>query len=222
MKNKKAKKALTVAMTALLVLCVGYFAALPPTSAWFYQRHEGTEKTFIFGRLELGEDFTAEETIDLPAATKLEDPGEILFDDVLHIVEVECQNTGSLPARVYTTVNGNTALPNGLRFFFYEDGDTGAALKDKVAGKSVITENDAAATYAALDNYNKGAGGNDAGRYILVMPGETKIARIAFWADYNVVGSTLENTSNVSEHYTYGPFEIIMHAVQHTDGAFTR
>jgi len=220
---KRTKKIFTAAITLLFVLSIGYFAVLPPTSAWFYQKYDGVEKTFIFGTLSVDNTYTANATIELQAATKLEDPNETLFNDVIQVETVVAHNTGNLPARVYLTVNNNVALPGGLNYFFFEDTDTGTTVRDKIAGKNIITSGNAFATYTALNLFNVGNGvNNNYGRYILVQPGATKTLSIAFWVDYNAAKLLgLENTSNVTE-YTNDSFQIKLNAVQDTDGAFTR
>ena len=90
MMHKRTKNIFTLMIAALFVLSVGYFAVLPPTSAWFYDDRE-YQKSFIFGTLSLNPVFLYDETIDLTAATKLEDPQEILFDEAIHIVTLSAQ-----------------------------------------------------------------------------------------------------------------------------------
>ena len=121
------------------------------------------------------------------------------------------------------TVNANLDLSNGLHYFFYEDLDTGDTVKQKIAAKSIITENDKTATYLALKAYNLGDGitGGNPGRYIVVQPSTTKVLKVAFWVDYDAVSSTLNNTSSVTQ-LSYSNISITLHAVQNTDGAFTR
>jgi hypothetical protein len=219
---KRTKKIFTAAISLLFVLSIGYFAVLPPTSAWFYQKYDGVQKSFIFGSLAVQSDYTQSASIDLPDATKLEDNGETLFDQVIQVETINAQNTGNLPARVYLTVTQNSGNPAGLHYFYYDDSDTGTTVRDKIAGKNIITPGNASATYTALNLYNVGNGvNNNYGHYILVQPGEAKTLKIAFWVDYNAVGSTLGNTSNVAA-LTYNNVQITLSGVQDTDGAFTR
>lgn len=231
MMHKKTKHILTVAVAALFVLSVGYFAVLPPTSAYFYQKKEDT-KTFVFGTLNVDQTYTSTDIV-LPAATKLEDPTETHFNDVADVFSISAENKGTFPARVYATVNNNEDLSNGLHYFFYEEADKSDIntpvkdviknMKFKMNGvdNSIISNDDNAGTYSALKDYNVGTGGKDAGRYVIVKPGETKILHIAFWVDYNAIQAGLDNTDNVTE-YVQDDIPIKLSAVQNTDGAFTR
>jgi len=229
--KKKTVRSLRCAAAFLFVACFVYIAALPATSAWFYTQYDGVQKDFIFGDLDVLQTYTSTETVELFAATKLEDTGEVLFDDVLHIVQIEAVNEGTLPARVYFSIDEGTGNPAGLRYYFYEDGDienemlNAGPVKRKISAQNIIMPGDNAATNAALALYNFGTGiGNSQGRYISIAPGVTKTLNIAFWADYNAVGlpSTLEDTDNVAAHYVYNAIEITLHAAQDTDGAFVR
>ncbi|NLX94223.1 MAG: hypothetical protein GXZ02_10340 [Clostridiales bacterium] len=225
MLRKKTKKAFMAVVSVIFALSIGYFAVLPPTSAWFYQDLYDEDRQFIFGTLSLDQVYLGTADIDLPAATKLENEavfGETRFEEALHIVEVDATNDGTLPARVYLKVTAAAENPAGLHYYFYFDDDDGATVKEKIANHIAITDN-AADTYTALDAYNIGSGyAGGQGRYIVVPPNTaTKILKIAFWADYNVVGSNLENTVNVTDHYTYN-VNIELHAGQNSDGWFTR
>ena len=220
---KKTKKIFTVAISLLFVLSIGYFAVLPPTSAWFYQSLlTDNNRIFVFGTLSGSQTFTGEDDLVLPAATKLESSGgETLFDDVLHIVSITAVNNNSstIPARVYLTVSPTSGNLDGLRYFFYSADEKVTTVKDLIANKDII-KNSANDTLTALNNYNNGDGtiGNE-GRYVLIQSGETKILKIAFWADYNVVGSTLNVAGIAQINYNVN---ITLSAVQDTDGAFTR
>lgn len=221
MPRKKINKIGKAAVSVLFALCVGFFAVLPQTSAWFYDKFED-EKTFTFGILSVQQDYLGFDALDLPAATKVEDPGEIRFDEALHIVEIEAVNDGTLPARVYVTIEPDAANPYSLRYFYYEDGDEGATVIEKIRNFGLVTDNVPGATYDALNLYHIGDGvNNNYGRYIVVPPATTKTLKIAFWADYNEVGGALENNADVDVHAEYY-VEFTLHAVQNTDGAFTR
>jgi len=229
--KKKTVRSLRCAAAFLFVACFVYIAALPATSAWFYVQYDGVKKDFIFGDLDVVQTYTSTETIELYAATKLEDTGEYLFDDVLQIVQIDAANEGTLPARVYFSIDEGTGNPAGLRYYFFEDGDAenemlqAGPVKRKISAQNLIIPGNNAATNAALALYNFGTGtGNIQGRYISIAPGVTKTLKIAFWADYNAVGlpSTLEDTDNVAAHYVYNAVKITLHAAQDTDGAFVR
>ncbi len=247
MRKTKVKKIFTGAMSLLFALCLTYFAVLPPTSAWFYVRLIEDEKTFIFGTLTFDtpvEYFDAK-TIDLPAATKLEDPDEaIAFDRALYIEEISATNDGSLPARVYLTVTRTGGIPAEFHYFFFDESAYDAAAQAVRPGKptsvmdiirtrknqytgqdaNIITDGNAAATYTALNSYNLGdgvSGIGDEGNYVIVPPNSTRKIYIAFWADYNVTGATLETTT-IDEHYTYDNIVLTLKAGQDTPGWFDR
>lgn len=225
MPHNKIKKIFTVLISVLFALSIGYFAVLPQTSAWFYQNLQDETEEFVFGTLEVNQTFIVPASLDIPAATKLENEavfGETLFDEALQIETITAENIGTLPARVYLTITANSGSLSGLRYFFCDADDAGSTFKDKIANKITITAN-AANTYTALDTYNIGDGvpGGDEGRYIVVQPEEAKIIKIAFWADYDVVGDDLVDTNNVMVHYAYN-VKITLNAVQDSDGAFTR
>lgn len=229
MPRKKMKKVFTSVISLLFALSIGYFAVLPPTSAWFYQNLHDENEQFIFGILSLNQTYLGTANIDLPAATKLENEavfGETRFDEALQIVTVDALNNGTLPARVYLTVTANSGSLDGLHYFFYFDDDTGATVKDKIAEKITITSS-AATTYAALDAYNTGSGyAGGQGRYIVVPPDPVtpKILKIAFWADHNVVGDVLKNNTDSGTVNVFNTYDvnIVLSAGQNTDGWFTR
>ena len=240
-------KVLTTAVSLLFALSIAYFAVLPPTSAWFYVSLYEGNKSFIFGTLDFNVPVTYfdPQSIDLPAATKLEDPNETTaFDEALHVETVSATNDGTLPARVYLTVTGNLGTPVSLHYFLYtdDDYDTAAAAaspdistsvmdiirtrKNKYTGldANIITNNNSSSTYSALSTFNIGdgiPGVSDEGNYVVIPPKTTQNIYIAFWADYNVTGTALENTGNVSVHYSYS-IAIKLSAGQNTDGWFIR
>ena len=244
MPQKKLKKIITAATALVFALCISYFAVLPPTAAWFYVSFYEGDNKFIIGTLELEPDnYVAQADVIIPAATKLEDPGEVEFDRALHIETIEAENTGSLPARVYVKVT-MPANTDELHYFMYSDADYDAAAaavhpdrapsvmdiirtrKGKYSGldANIITDNDPAATYEALDIYNHGLPGVDAdqGNYVVVPPGAKMKIYVAFWADYNVVGQDLEDTNDVKDYYEYNGVELVFSAGLDSDGWFTR
>ncbi len=119
------------------------------------------------------------QTIELPAATKLEDPGEaVAFNEALHIETISATNDGTLPARVYLTVTGDRGTPVSLHWFMFVDSDYDASAdqvnpdrepslmdvirtrKNKFTGfdADIITDFDAPATYTSLLAFNIGDG----------------------------------------------------------------
>lgn len=249
MPRNKSKKIFTAAVSLLFALCVAYFAVLPPTSAWFYVELADENKTYIFGTLDLDYDEPPEyfslQEIDLPAATKLEDPAEVTaFDEALYIETISGVNDGTLPVRVYCTVTGDRGTPDlSLRYFFFTESDYDQAAADVTPGDNtsvmdiirsrknkftgqdanIITNGSAAATYNKLEAFNTGdgvTGVSDEGNYVVIPPKTTQNIYIAFWADYNVVGAALENTNNVTVHKTYSGIQIRLSAGQDSDGWF--
>jgi hypothetical protein len=248
MPRNRNRRIFSAAVSLLFALSVAYFAVLPPTSAWFYVNLYDGNKSFIFGTLDftVPTDYIDPQTIDLPAATKLEDPAEVAaFDEALYVETVSATNDGTLPARVYLTVTGNMGTPVSLHYFLYtvSDYDAAAAAASPNAATSVmdiirtrsnkytgldaniITNGNAAATFTALDAYNIGdgvAGVSDEGNYVIIPPKTTQNIYIAFWADYNATGTALEDTDNVAMHYVYDNIEIKLSAGQNSDGWFIR
>lgn len=247
MPRNRMKKIWTTTVSLIFALSIAYFAVLPPTSAWFYVNLYDESKSFIFGDLtfDLPIEYFNDQTIDLPAATKLEDPDEVTaFDEALHIETISATNDGSLPARVYLTVTGDRGNPVSLRYFFYteSDYDTAAAAVDlnrptsvmdiigtrnnKYTGDpaDIIENNNPTSTYGALETFNTGAGvADDEGNYVIIPPKSTKDIYIAFWVDYNVKGADdLVDTDNVTMHHEYNDIKITLSAGQDTDGWFSR
>lgn len=246
MPRNRIKKIWTTAVSLIFTLSIAYFAVLPPTSAWFYVNLYDQSKTFTFGDLtfDLPVDYSALQTLDLPAATKLEDPNEVTaFDEALQIETISATNDGSLPARVYLTVTGNRGTPVSLRYFMYteSDYDTDAAAvspnentsvmdiirtrKNKYTGDpaNIIDNNNPIPTYEALETFNTGAGvADDEGNYVIIPPKSTKDIYIAFWVDYNEKGADLVDTDNVTMHHEYNDIKITLSAGQDTDGWFSR
>jgi hypothetical protein len=244
MPRNRNKRIFSAAVSLLFAMSVAYFAVLPPTSAWFYVNLYDDSKSFTFGTFdfEVPVEYFAHQDIDLPAATKLEDPAEsVAFNEAMHIETISATNDGSLPARIYLTVSGNRGTPQSLHYFMYlaTDYDAAAAAasenettslmdvirtrKNKFTGldANIITNGNAGATYTALNAFNFGDGDtgvSDEGNYVVIPPKTTTDIYIAFWADYNQVGDALKVTADVDVHYTYDNIQIKLIAGQDTDG----
>ncbi len=244
MPRNKSKKIFTAAVSLLFALCVAYFAVLPPTSAWFYVSLYDDSKSFTFGTFDFDVpvEYYAHQDIDLPAATKLEDPAEsVAFNEAMRIETISAINDGTLPVRVYLTVSGNRGTPQSLHYFMYLDTDYDTAAdaasenettslmdvirtrKNKSTGlaANIITNGNFVTTYDALNAFNDRddvAGVSYEGNYVVIPPKKTTDIHIAFWADYNRVGDTLKVTTDVDEHYTYDNIQIKLIAGQDTDG----
>lgn len=207
-----AKKISSAVMAFILVLCVGYFSLMSPTSAWFYNSGViDSEDSFIFGELSVDTKFKVSNNIAFDGATKLSDPNEILFDEVIKVNEVKVANTGTIPARIYTSVV-NKGNSKGLCWFaFTDDMLVDSSVKNTIT--SILPE----LTNEALTEYNIGADGNS-GHYILCRPGEVTTVKIATWVDYDAVGESLENGSVIDGY----DVEISLIATQDVDGALQR
>lgn len=206
----KVKKVSATIMAFVLVLCVGYFSVMSPTSAWFYDNGViDSGDSFIFGDLSVNTSFNIKDSVVFDGATKFADTAEILFDEVINIDEVNVVNSGTVPARIYVNVE-NKGTSRGLHWFaFTDDMLVDGSVKKTI--QSVLPE----LTDAALNEYNRGANGND-GHYILCFPGEIVTLKIATWVEYDAVKKSLEN-GLVLDGYNV---EITLTATQDKDGAF--
>ena len=107
---KKKVRGISLVMSAVMMaVSIGYFALLAPTTAWFYQDEEKAHQ-FSFGDFDVNQtpqsaNIIAERLI-FPAATRFADTDEILFDEVAHVIEVDVENRGDLPAKLSVSVAG--------------------------------------------------------------------------------------------------------------------
>ena len=207
----KMKRISASVMAFVLVLCVGYFSAMSPTSAWFYDSGViDSGDSFIFGDLSVNTKFSAKRNIVFDAAKKFNDPDEILFDDVINVDEIQVINQGTIPARIYAGIK-NAGEVKGLRWFMYTD----KMLVDgsvKKTIESVLPE----LTDEALDIYNVGEDGNS-GNYIICNPGEMLTVKVATWIDYDSVSKDLAEGLSLG-----GDIELALYATQDVDGAVQR
>ena len=207
----KLKRISALVMALTLVLCVGYFSVMSPTSAWFYDSGViDSGNSFVFGDVSVNTDYSIKETINFDAATKLDDPEELLFDEVINVDEVSVTNSGTVPARVYANVE-NKSASKGLRWFYFTD-DMLLESGVKRTIEAVLPN----LTDKALDEYNVGADGNS-GHYILLQPGETTQVKLAMWIDYDDVASSI----NAGQTLDYD-VEITLIASQNVDAAIER
>ena len=206
----KFRSILSVVMALALVLCAGYFTAMPTTSAWFYNSGViDSGDSFVFGDLSVDTSFTSKSVQVFDGATKLADPDEILFDDVIQVNEILVYNSGTIPARIYADVK---TTGEGLRWFVYDDSMVVDGSVKKTI-ESVLPE----LTDAALMQYNVGEDGNS-GHYIILNPGEITTLKVATWIEYDFVKDKIEN-GKAPESYEV---EMSLIAVQDVDGAFER
>lgn len=208
----KFRKISASVMAFVLVLCVGYFSVMSPTSAWFYDSGViDSGDSFIFGDLSVNTKFVTKGNVVFDAATKFYDPDEKLFDEVINVEEIHVTNQGTIPARIYSNVSNVGGL-SGLRWFMYTD----RMLVDgsvKKTIESVLPE----LTDRALNIYNVGTDGNS-GNYIICNPGETVIVKIATWIDYDSVSGILAEGKNLEGYDVL----LTLYATQDVDGAVQR
>lgn len=208
----KIKKLSAVVMALTLVLCIGYFSVMSPTSAWFYNSGVmDSGDSFVFGDLSVDTSFTSSSVQVFDAATKFADPDEILFDDVIKVNEILVYNSGTIPARIYADVR-TAGEDKGLRWFVFDD----TMLVDGSVKKtisSVLPE----LTDAALTAYNVGADGNS-GHYIILNPGEITTVKVATWIEYDYVEDIFENGGTPDGYEV----EMSLIATQDVEGAFER
>jgi hypothetical protein len=208
----KFKKISASVMALTLVLCVGYFSVMSPTSAWFYESGVIDSKdSFIFGDVSVNTKYTTKDTVKFEAATKFSDPNEKLFDEVINVDEINVTNSGTVPARIYANVV-NSGSSKGLRWFFYTD-DMLVDSSVKKTIESVLPQ----LTDKALNNYNIGENGKE-GHYVLLQPGESFKAKIATWIEYDDVKDAL-NAGKTLNGYDV---EITLIAAQNVDSAVKR
>lgn len=208
----KAKKISASVMAFMLVLCVGYFSLMSPTSAWFYDSGViDSGDSFVFGDLSVDTRFVTKNTIVFDAATDFTDPDELLFDDVINVEEIVVSNVGTIPARIYTDIVNNSTS-SGLCWFAYTDdmlvdGSVKKTIESKLSDLSL----------SALNAYNVGDDGNS-GAYILCNPGETIKLKVATWIDYNSVAGQLESGKTLDGYNV----KLSLIATQDVDGAVNR
>lgn len=203
---------MSIVMAFVLVFCASYFHKMPTTSAWFYDSGViDSGDSFIFGDLSVDTLFTSKSEITFDGATKLADPEEILFDEVINVNEILVNNSGTIPARIYAEVKNN-GNGKGLRWFFYDD----SMLVDgsvKKTIESVLPE----LTDAALYEYDFGADSNS-GKYFVINPGEIKTLKIATWIEYDFVEDELKKGGTLDGY----DVEISLIATQDVEGALER
>ncbi len=213
----RVKKISAVVMALALVMCVGYFSVMSPTTAWFYQSQSvsGTNNKFVFADFDVNGSYSFENAIIFDGATAYEDEGETGFDSVVKVVDVEVNNKGGLPARIYATVKNNTQA-KGLKYFYYTDD----MLVDGSIKKTIYTALGNNVNDRALDRYNLGADGNS-GHYVLINPGETKTVKVALWIEYDEAGVDFAFAESAWNSIDYS-INMTMTATQDVDGAMVR
>lgn len=213
----RVKKISSVIMVLALVLCTGYLSMMSPTTAWLYQSQSvsGTNNKFVFADLDVDRDYSFDKSIVFDGATAFKDENETLFDEVVQVVDIDVENEGGMPARIYSTVKNSTQA-KGLRYFYYTDDMlVNNSVKETIA--NALNYN---LTDAALNNYNIGVDGNS-GKYIMINPGERKTVKVALWVEYDESGvqAAFEESGWNSIDYR---ITISMTATQDVDGAMVR
>lgn len=208
----KIKKLSAMVMALTLVLCIGYFSVMSPTSAWFYNSGVmDSGDSFVFGDLSVDTSFTSTAVQTFDAATKFADPDEILFDDAVKVNEILVYNSGTIPARVYADVK-TTDGDKGLRWFVFDD-----TMLVEGSIKKTISSVLPQLTDEALSAYNVGADGNS-GHYMVLEPGEIVTVKVATWIEYDFVEDVLANGGTPDSYKV----EMSLIATQDVDGALER
>ncbi len=236
--QKKSKTILTAVVTALFMLSISYFALLAPTTAWYYEK-EDKSFSFTFGNfsmgtptLQNGESQSAD--IVLRGTTRFADLGEVLFDEMTHVIKLTASNAAASEMTGSVGVNvklGGTVLDvdntSGLKWFVCEAPTAPATVKDSI--NAMLTAKNSSwpldykagdfSTYAGTsleekyESYNTQAIAAlkeyDA-RGISVAPGQTKSIYIVFWAEYGELKSEFEVESKpadrtITTKYYRGP-----------------
>ena len=213
----KIKKISAIVMALVLVMCAGYFSMMLPTTAWFYQAQSvsGANNKFVFADFDIDGDYSLQNTLVFDGATAYEDKNETLFDSVVKVIDVDVENDGGLPARIYATVKNESAA-KGLRYFYYTDDMlVNGSIKSTIYSVLKDDVND-----KALNAYNVGEDGNS-GHYVMINPGEKKTVKIALWVEYDECGAELAFTDSPWNSVNYD-INITMTATQDVDGAFER
>ncbi|MBQ7595936.1 MAG: hypothetical protein IJU45_04665 [Clostridia bacterium] len=214
----KIKKISALVMVIALVICTGYFSSLSPTTAWFYQSQvvNGNNNKFIFADFTVDGEYTAEENLRIDGVTSFKDKSETMFDSVVKVFDVEVENNGGMPARIYSTVTLRNDDTKGFRYFcFAED-----KLVDGSVYKTLSGALNGNMTDEALNNYNVGEDGNS-GYYELLNPGEKMTFKVAVWVEYDEVDyeSLFDGSPWNAADYN---ILITMNATQDVDGALSR
>lgn len=213
----KVKKISAIVMALVLIMCAGYFSMMLPTTAWFYQAQSvsGTNNKFVFADFDIDGDYSIENTLVFDGATAYRDKNETQFDSVVKVIDVEVENDGGLPARIYATVE-NKSSAKGLRYFYYTDDMlVDGSIKSTIYSvlKNDVNDN-------ALNAYNVGEDGNS-GHYVMINPGEKKTVKVALWVEYDECGAAIAFADSPWSSVDYR-IDITMTATQDIDGAFER
>lgn len=197
----KIRRIMTPVMAIVLVLCIGYFSGMSKTSAWFYDSGViDSGDSFVFGNLSVNTKFVINHSVLFEATTKLADENEKFFDKAVNFDDVNVANSGTVPARVYISIDVTNGA-KGYRWFVYTDD---MLINGSI--KETIKANVKDLTKAGLDEYNSS-------KYVLLAPGESKVVRIASWVEYDDVSAELMK----GESLTIAT-RIYMTATQNTDG----
>ena len=236
--QKKSKTILTAVVTALFMLSISYFALLAPTTAWYYEK-EDKSFSFTFGNFSMGKPTpqngeSQSADIVLRGTTRFADAGEVLFDEMTHVIKLTASNAAASEMTGSVGVNvklGGTVLDvdntSGLKWFVCEAPTAPATVKDSI--NAMLTAKNSSwpldykagdfSTYAGTsleekyESYNTQAIAAlkeyDA-RGISVAPGQTKSIYIVFWAEYGELKSEFEVESEpadrtITTKYYRGP-----------------
>ncbi|MBQ3150128.1 MAG: hypothetical protein IJB86_02655 [Clostridia bacterium] len=215
--QKKTKKVLVAVLTVLFTLSVSYFALVGPTTAWYYQE-KNDSYSFTFGDFDVEQENREEISTAIPlrASTRFADAGEILFDEVIHAVKVDAENTGGMTAQVRVKVTEGEGNPEGLKWFIYDTaadseipevtgseiaikGEYKTAIETMLSEYSVspidynsLTSADVEAEYEAYNQTAVTALDSHNSNKIVFDSGEKRVIYVVFWAEYGEVRSALD------------------------------
>ena len=218
--QKKKSRIFPAVITALFVLSVSYFALLSPTTAWYYQDFTKTA-TFSFNDYtETYSQVTQINDLEVPLrdATRFADAGELLFDEVAHVITVPTRNasgTGGLDGLVKVKVSklDGSDIDTGLHWFAFapatavaspSNGAYKAAIENMLTDFGITPQTYSGETagsttggyngdyndkaLTALDAYNE--------RGFLLAPSATEQnIYIVFWAEYGELMSDIRSST---------------------------
>ena len=214
----KSKNIKFIALVTIFCIVTAYFSVLSPTTAYFVDK-QNKDVNVSFSLLST-QDTISDTPVDfnLKGATKFEDFGELLFDDVVYGQFVSVSNVGEIPAKVYLEVSIPTeSADNGLKYIVIptEVGTsvpsftvpTGADtfkgdIKELVETRLHSFRNDfvdgvsLSTALEILNAYNSRV--KSFSTAPLLDVGESVGFQVYFWAEYGNLEGTINDTSTIS------------------------
>lgn len=219
----KIKNLKFISLVAVFCFVISYFGLLSPTTAYFYESQDNRyDVTFSL----LTDSKTVSEkavNFNLKGATKFEDFGEYLFDEVVFEQYITVKNVGEIPARVYIDVDILAeSAENGLEYIVLKTEKAASGEELPQITQSVVASGSQKGELKTmietqLNTFNAsfvdGISQNDAITILnaynqshleylnapLLEIGESVGFRILYWAEYGLIENTLKDTSNISK-----------------------